>query len=104
MKTSLIGLAVLPFLIGAASAMQPLSEEQLEKITAGSSGLSSFTGILASLPSSLLSTALSSTSSSTVSSPDYVDSTSQAGLGEAGLTGAARLSEFVGVVQFLGHQ
>jgi hypothetical protein len=103
MKTLLIGLAVLPFLIGAASAMQPLSDDQLETITAGASGFPSFTGVLASLPASLLSTALSSTSNSIASSPDYADSTSQAGRGEAGLTGAARLGEFLGVVQFLGH-
>jgi hypothetical protein len=103
MRKLLIRLAGLPFLIGGASAEQPLSDAQLENITAGASGLSSFTGVLDSFPASL-SNALSSTSSSVAASPDYVDSTSQAGLGEAGLTGTARLAEYLGIVQFLGHR
>jgi hypothetical protein len=103
MRPFLFGVAFLPFLTGVASAAQPLSDDQLEKVTAGASGFPSFAGVLASFPASLLSNGLSSASSSVSSSPDFVDSTSQAGLGEAGLTGTARLGEFLGVVRFLGR-
>src|SRR5437660_12738876 len=85
----LIGLAVLPFLAGVASAVQPLGDAQLEKITAGDSGLS-VASILASLSafSALnLSGGVSSTSSSVSSSPDAGAANSSLGLGEAGLTG-----------------
>jgi hypothetical protein len=106
MRKFLIGLAVLPFLAGVASAAQPLSDAQLEKITAGDSGLS-VASILASLSafSALnLSGGVSSASNSVSSSPDAGAASSSLGLGEAGLTGAARLGEFLGVVQLLSHQ
>jgi hypothetical protein len=105
MRKFLIGLAVLPFLAGVASAVQPLGDAQLENITAGDSGLS-VGSILASLSafSALnLSGGVSSTSSSVSSSPDARAASSSLGLGEAGLTGPARLGEFLGVVLFLGH-
>src|ERR1700680_826137 len=98
MKRFLTGIAALPFLTGVAIAAQPLSDSQLEKITAGASGISSFAGILGSFPASLLSTALSTTSSSVSSTPGVASSTDSFGLGEAGLTGAARLGEYLGVV------
>jgi hypothetical protein len=103
MSKFLFAVAALPFLTGVASAAEPLNDAQLENITAGASSLPSFTGVLASFPASLLSNAVASISSSVASSPDYVDSASQAGLGEAGLTGTARLGEYLGVVNFLGH-
>jgi hypothetical protein len=104
MKRFLIGFGVLLFLTGVASAERPLSDAQLEKITAGASGLPSFSNILASVPASLLSNALSTTSSSASSTPNLDSSTSAFDLGEAGITGAARLGEYLGVVQFLGPQ
>jgi hypothetical protein len=103
MRKFLIGLAVLPFLSGLASAAQPLSDAQLEKITAGDSGIFSFAGVLVSFPASLLSNAVSSTSSSVSSMPNPDSSTSLFDLGEASLSGSARLGEYLGVVQFLGR-
>jgi hypothetical protein len=105
MRKFLIGLAVLPFLAAEASAAQSLSDAQLEKITAGDFGLS-IASILASLSafSALnLSGGVSSTPSSVSSSPDAGAASSSLGLGEAGLTGPARLGEFLGVVQFLSR-
>lgn len=106
MRKFLISLAMLPFLAGVASAAQPLSDAQLERLTAGDSGLS-LASLLASLPgfSGLnLSNGVSSTSSSASSSPDAGAASSSLGLGEAGLIGPARLAEFLGVVQFLNQK
>jgi hypothetical protein len=103
MRPFLMSLAVLPFLTGLGSAAQPLSDAQLERITAGASGLPSFATNFPSLPGLLTSGIPASTASSSVSSsPDY--EASAFGLGEAGLTGSARLAEYLGVTQFLGHQ
>ena len=82
MRTVSIGLVVFATLTGSASAAQPLSDVQLEMITAGSETSPSFVAILAS-------------------SPDFAITFD---LGEAGLTGAARLAEFVGVTQFFGQK
>jgi hypothetical protein len=103
MRQFLFGVAILPFLTGIATAAQPLSDSQLEKITAGASGLPSFAGVLGSFPASLLSNAVSSTSSSVSSMPNPDSSTSLFDLGEVSLSGSARLGEYLGVVQFLGH-
>jgi len=96
----LFGLAALPFLTNVALAVQPLSDVQLENITAGAFSLPSF----ANFPGFTTLPGLTTSSNSVSSSPDFSDSTSQAGLGEAGLTGAARLGEYLGVGQFLNHK
>jgi hypothetical protein len=103
MQKFVMSLAVLPFLTSLVLAAQPLSDAQLEEITAGASGLPSFASNLASWPGLSTSDLLSSTASSSVSStPD--NEASAFGLGEAGLTGAARLVEYLSVVQFLSHR
>lgn len=43
MNKVLLGLAALPFLAGAASAAQPLSDQQMDKVTAGFDALSTAT-------------------------------------------------------------
>ncbi len=102
MRKLLTSLAVLPFLTGLGSAAQPLSDAQLQRITAGATGLPSFAttnfATITNFPGLLASTASNSVSSS----PDY--EASAFGLGEAGLTGSSRLAEYLGVVQFLGHR
>jgi hypothetical protein len=113
MRRLLFGIAVLPFLAGVTSAAQPLSDAQLETITAGASSFTLSPTILASWPvflsPSLASLAVppnSASSSSVAPAPSSSSSnlSSDLALGEAGLTGTARLGEFVGVVQYLtGH-
>lgn len=87
---------------GVALGAQSLSDAQLEEITAGAVSAPSFTANLVSLPGLPPSNLLSlTTSSQTSSTPDA--EASGFGLGEAGLTGPARLGEYLGVVRFLGQ-
>jgi hypothetical protein len=102
MRALLIGLAVLTLFVGAASGAQPLSDAQLEEITAGAAGSPSFAANFVAWPGLPPSSLLSWTTSSQVSST--LDHEASAfGLGEAGLTGSARLGEYLGVVRFLGQ-
>src|SRR5689334_15060133 len=76
-------------LLASPGLAQPLGDRGLDAVTAGA----------AAFPDWLLRSPTTSTSSSS--------SNTQAGifdLGEAGLTGSARLNEFRSVVQFLGNR